>query len=136
MKVKKVYGAVISAKSLRINPQSKEDNETRTIHIDDGRLLTYSEYIFSYSYNVPFTAYIDNDKKKGKINTEIEYKHPETQFKSEYYTRLNSIQKVKNSFIFNKLWIQQPNNIMWIVNILIAILVCIVAFLEIFKMDH
>lgn len=85
----------------------------------------YSEYEISYSYSIPFDIWISiKGNKKRKLNTKISYEIRTLNINTNQicYTYLTSRQKFIISLRFNRLWIQNSTNIMWIINILIALL--------------
>lgn len=78
----------------------------------------------SFPYNYSFDTLIDDEVDLGnsikkKINTVIRCKKDKVDY--EYYTHLTSCEKIKLSYIFKNLWFQQASNIMWIINVLVAI---------------
>lgn len=85
----------------------------------------FNEYSFDYQYNVPFDCKIKiSNNKLRKLNARITYQmiEKDQNWTQVSYTYLNLYHRLINSFHFNKLWIQQPMNIMWITNILVIIL--------------
>jgi len=85
----------------------------------------FNEYSFNYSYNIPFNKKIPGKgKKELELNTKITYKGStgDNPFDQICYTHLTCRHKIINSFNFKRLWMQQPSSIMWIINILVALL--------------
>ncbi len=94
----------------------------------------FNEYSFNYSYNIPFNKKIPGKgKKEQKLNTKITYEGStgDKPFIQICYTHLTCRHKIINSLRFKRLWMQQPSSIMWIINILVAIL-AILATLSIY----
>ncbi len=88
----------------------------------------YNEYSFDYSYNIPFDKQVPIKGKKDKdLNTKITYKVSigDEPFEQICYTYFNRYQRIRNSRNFKRRWIQQANSIMWIINIVIALLAVI-----------
>ncbi len=105
------------------------------IFILNGRPVKISKNLFEYTYDLPFVEKIEIENKSKIINAKITYidtgveilKQGQGLRSIECYTHLSYLQKIKNSYYFNRLWIQQTSNIMWIINILVAILACLTA---------
>lgn len=122
LKENKIHNAKIIRKNLFIS------------QVQDGLNTDsefYNEFCFNYSYNIPFIKRISIKNGKEKyINTMISYNGSNNKdYNQICYTYLTPWQKLKNSFNFNRLWIQQSSNIMWIINILIALLAAIAAII-------
>jgi hypothetical protein len=117
IKPNKLYSTVIIGKNLFISTlQDGYESNNREF---------YNEYSFDYLYNVPFDSKISISKKKTrKLNVKITYPITDANNISTQvcYTYFSYCNKIINSLHFNKLWIQQPMNIMWIINILVIIL--------------
>ena len=67
---------------------------------------------------------------KEKLNAKILYhdlNRESFEDASIAYTKLHWHQKIQISWQFGNCWIQKPNNIMWIINIIVAILAVIFA---------
>jgi len=130
-----VHKGELRKKMLILNPQTKHDFKNKGIQLSqDMGPLFYSEHSFEYSYNLPFTLYLEEKRNKRKINTKISYldfsndtiqKYSGKELSLTFYAHLSQWQKVMNSFYFKRLWIQQSSNLMWIINILVALLACI-----------
>lgn len=126
-KTNKLHNAIIIGKSLFT---SKTQG---AVMINDNLFL--NEYSFEYSYNIPFDKNIPiNGKKEKKVNTKITYEFSENELQV-CYTHFTCFQKFINSWNFRRSWIQQPSNIMWIINILVAILAVLAALSHCFKHD-
>jgi len=70
----------------------------------------------------------------NRLNVKIIYSESTFEGKEishTYYSHLSFFNKITNSFYFNKLWVQQTQNIMWLVNMIILVLACIAAFIKI-----
>ena len=123
----KIHEAKIIGKNLYIctlldNFDSKNQNQ-----------YFFNDYSFSYSYNLPFDFYIETPgKKKQRLNTQIKYYSigNKEENKITLYTHFNCYQRILNSYNFKNLWIQQSINIMWIINILIALIIGFSSFLK------
>jgi hypothetical protein len=121
----KLYSAQIIGKSLIIGLIVKDHNTHGTF---------YNEYLFEYSYNIPFNKKVTlKGKKEKQLNTKITYKGlvNNSPFEQICYTSLNGYQRIINSYNFRRLWIQQSNSIMWIINLLVAILAILATFASI-----
>lgn len=87
-----------------------------------------SEYVFDYTFDVPHDENIKvNDGKKEKIrklNTEIFYSEVvnEKIHKVNTYAYLSCYQRLIMSYIFQRLWIQKSKNLMWLINLIIAVI--------------
>ena len=90
--------------------------------------IFYDEYAFQYSYNIPFDKKVTVGRKKDKyLNTKITYNgitggRP---WEQTCFTYLNPYQRLINSKNFNRLWLQQANSIMWVINIIVAVIAII-----------
>ncbi len=118
IEINKLHNAKIVGKTLFIS--QLQDHEA-----------FLNEYSFKYSYNIPFDKEIpESGKNKQKFNTRITYKGSRNNqtFDQICYTHLAFHHKIINSFNFNRLWIQQSSNIMWIINVLVALLAIFAAF--------
>lgn len=119
----KIMGKLLFISTLQEN--FKSDNEE-----------FYQEYTFDYSYQIPFDKKISlHGGKMKKMNVKIIYPTNETKKDWEQicYTHLSCLNKLRNSFNFNKIWLLQPNNLMWIINMIIILLV---SFITMFKKHH
>ena len=97
-------------------------------------MLTQSTYhLFQYSYDVPYDAKVPFGKTTKRINVRICYKDTEND-NIEYirFAYLTKIQKLKNSFHFKNLWIQQTQNVMWLINMIILVLASVAALINVF----
>jgi hypothetical protein len=110
--------AKIFGKQLFINPINSTDFKPDYKNF-------YVNCFFNYKFDLPFDIEVKlNSGKKKNLNTEIVY----TTFingKDEaikVYSYLTCLQKLKLSSKRSQLWIQQSENVMWIINILVAIL--------------
>lgn len=92
-----------------------------------------NEYSFKYSYNIPFDKKIpESGKNKQKFNTRITYKWLRDNQAGDQvcFTHLAFHHKMINSFNFNRLWIQQPSNIKWVIVILLSLLAIFAKFIH------
>ncbi len=104
---------------------SKAELVGKRIYIGDN--LAYIDTLgidYSFPYNYSYDTWIDDEidlgnSKKKNINTVIRYKKENIDY--EYYTHLTYCKKIKLSYIFKNLWFQKASNIMWIINVLVAI---------------
>lgn len=86
-------------------------------HFDFERDNTYSNYT------------------KERLNTKIIIYHSDGKEKSELYARINNFDYLKLSFRFNKLWIQKSENVMWAINIFVAILSIVISSFVAFELS-
>jgi len=118
-------GSIVAKKlsdGLIIGKNLFTKNVLDDFEINDKSL--YNQFPFDYHYNVPFDLNIESKNKKlRKLNVTITYSIAinDKCFQTAF-TSLNVYQKALNSLHFNRLWIQQPMNIMWLTNIIIIIL--------------
>jgi hypothetical protein len=133
LNIKKAETCVINRKTLIILPEAKKVGDYETNDPIIKYLTEETEHSFEYSYSVPFSV-ISNDPKAKRLNVKIIYSESTFDGKEisyTYYSHLSFLNKIINSFHFNKLWLQQTQNIMWLVNMIILVLACIAAFMNI-----
>lgn len=88
--------------------------------------INEKEHLFTYSLDFPY-KYIDFefDKRSLKINCRLTYNdfniHKEIK-ENNLYCYLSFVQRIKLKYYFNNLWFQNTSNIMWLINILIALI--------------
>jgi len=135
--VKEKNKCFLNKKTLVFPPEAKVLNDISPPGRFTSLLVEPSEHSFMYSYSIPFHALIIKGKKKKRLNARFtyidnsEFNGPNNKEVSyTYYSHLSMFQKLKNSLNFNKLWIQQPSNVMWIANMIILILACIATFIK------
>lgn len=87
-------------------------------------------YPFNYSFDIPIDDIVtlNQGRKKGKINTLLTCHKDNIPYC--YYIHLTWWQKWIVKKYFDNLWLQQASNIMWIVNVLVAIMAIIATMLR------
>lgn len=91
----------------------------------------YSKYPFTCKFDIPYEVEVElYNGKKRNLNTEIiytEYTDGGDDLEHKAYAYLTWVQRINEKLKRKQLWIQQSSNIMWIVNVLVAILAILAA---------
>jgi hypothetical protein len=91
---------------------------------DNYRNRSRDKFHFDFERDNIYTNYT-----KEKLNTKIIIHHSDGKGKSELFARIDTLDYLILSLRFKKLWIQKSENVMWFINILVAILSIIVSSL-------
>jgi hypothetical protein len=137
MRKKKIKCELFNLITDRERNVSKDSNAIiigKTIYISNltNGFVFNDNYKSSYPYNYSFDIPIDDvvtlvdGCRKGKINTKISYQ--KSNISLDYYTHLSWQQRWTVNKWFGNLWLQKNSNIMWIINVLVAIGAIIASF--------
>jgi hypothetical protein len=116
----------VNCQLFRVNfdDQCNTENITYAIIINKSIYINKEKHFLEYSFEIPFDAKIiieKNNKPIDKvINTKITYS--KLYESDNLYTYLTSLQRIRLSYNFKNLWFQKSSNLMWIINILVAIM--------------
>lgn len=102
-------------------------NRQTLIFFINGQVgINEKEYLFNYSLDFPY-KYLDFEFDNGslKINCRLTYNDFDINKEikeNNLYCYLSFAQRIKIKYFFKNLWFQNPSNIMWLINIIIALI--------------
>ena len=115
---------IIYKQSDLANPSLPQENNTL-------RLIFNYEYrgFYKVIYNTDFNILFGNENSGIKINLLL----TTSDNKKEFYTYVGKYEKWKLFFLFKRFWIQKEDNIRWLMEIIISLVVTIATIYTVFK---
>lgn len=98
----------------------------RILYYPSFLMIPEKEFLYDFTFNFPFKYQkFISGAKMGRVN--VRFTIDEGDYKRTFYCWLTYFQRLEISYYSKKLWFQNPTNIMWIINLLVALIASLAA---------
>jgi hypothetical protein len=128
-----LYDVILNVNQVQETFESEAQVDGKLIVLTSGEEPLVHRYYYNDAYHFDFFADDTFEKQSGKgVNTRVRVFNEgnKTDF-TDYYAYISKINFLRLSWKFDKTWIQQKDNLMWLTNVLLTVASVAIAALAI-----